>query len=242
MDGTNPALGGVRVDGTYGSVGLGTPGLVGAVAGKKLTIVITARFLSNATGNFIGSDIAGVATFLAGQTITCQVRTAANALIAGPSTPVAADPLDWNTYFFSFDTTTGIVRSLAAVNDKAASSTSPTADALINIPGVTSLLVNGVGSGPLIGVDIRRIWIAADTWDFTSLTERQKFTVGTAYGTPKDLGGTGAVDGVTPLVDIYGRVGDFIVGRNGGSGGDLYFPNWIDSAHCGLSTPPDAAA
>jgi len=234
LDGTDPNLGGVRFDTSKGATAIGTPGLVGAAAGKKMTVVVCARFLSTASGGLIGP---GATLNVLNQSFRFIPRTSGGTSIASATAPQADNPENYNMYFFTVDTNTGVQRCQSAVNDKTAVTATPTADTLVGLDTFVALFMST--GAYLTGMDIKSIWISTDSWDFTTLSNRALFTTGAPYNVPKDLTATGIVSGVTPLVYMYGRVGDFILGLNRGSGGDLYFPPWIDSTLCGLSSPPD---
>lgn len=88
---------------------------------------------------------------------------------------------------------------------------------------------------------VKSVWIAQGVYfDFTSSTNRRKFW--NTNGTPVDLGSNGSTGtGVTPAVYFRGAPGDWLLGKNFGSGSDWGFhDNWLSNQ--GQSTDPTVYA
>jgi len=233
MDGTNPALGGMRLKGT-GMQLLGTPGFANAPDGKKFTIVVCARFLTGASGGLIGS---GAWANVLSKSFRFIPRTSAGTSIASATAPQADYPDRYNLYFMTVDTTTGVQRCQAAVNDKPAVTAVPTADAIVGIQSIVNLF--GSSALPLTNMDIKSLWMIDDSFDFTNQANRDAFCAAATFDTPKDLGASGVVSGLTPFFYNFGYWGDWATGRNLGDGGDVYLPTWIDSSLCSMASPSD---
>jgi len=233
MDGTNPAIGGIRFNGT-GMQLLGTPGWGNAADGKKFTLVVCARFLTGASGGLMGP---GAWCNVLNKSFRFIPRTSAGTSIASATAPQADHPEQYNMYFFTVDTTTGTQRCQAAVNDKAVATAVPTADAIVGIQSILNLF--GSNGLPLANMDIKTMWMIDDTFDFSDQANRNLFCATSTVNVPKDLGATGAVSGLTPFYYNVGYWGDWASGRNLGDGGDVYLPTWIDSSLCSMASPSD---
>ncbi|AHE56001.1 hypothetical protein [Sphingomonas sanxanigenens] len=235
MAGTNPANGGARFTGG-GMQALGTPGWDGVSNGKKITIVVCARFLPAASGGLLGPTT--WLNVLNGNVFRWIGYDSVASI--GSVTPAVADyPDRYNMYFFTIDTTTGVQRMQAAANNKAVATTTPTADADLALNNILSLFSST--ALPLTNVDIKSLWMAADSIDFSVQANRDAFCATGTTDTPKDLGATGVVGGITPFFYNLGYWGDWASGRNLGSGGQVYLSTWIDSSLISMSSPPEVA-
>lgn len=236
MSGNNPAGGGARFGGK-GMQQLGTPGWEGVPNGKKLTIVLSLRFLPGASGGVLGART--WLNVISGNTLRF-IAYGASVPQVGTATAVVADyPDRYNMYFVTIDSTGGTQRLQVATNSKPTVSAVPVEDAEISINDIVALFAST--GAPLSNVDIRSIWMAAESFDFSVQSNRDAFCAVGSSDTPRDLGSDGAIGGVLPFYYNFGYWGDWVSGRNLGTGGSVYFPTWIDSSLLSISSPPEVA-
>lgn len=234
------ATGGVRMAGNGASI-MSTPGLVGAVPSRKLTMVLRARWnaIAAAPRGIVTLSAAGDNPILSkqGRTASSSPRTLANALIASVSAPIPENPLDYNWYWFCFDTTSGVQIGRAASNESAvANAASVVADALIPLDLLRYLF--GSAGAPLAGDDISFLWLAQDYLDLGTLSVRDEFR-DSVTKEPLDLGSSGTVGGVTPLIYMPALgAGSMQAGRNLGTGGDFYVAPYINADSVGFRDAP----
>lgn len=233
MDGTDPNLGGIRF-GSTGQRALGTPGLSGLTDGKTCSFVICARLQPTAAGQFIAVN--GMVAPNSGNTIRFIPRgTNGTTTLGTVTTPLADNPETYNMYFLSVDAANNLL--YAATNAKTANTAAVT-NADIGLSLIVALFTSTSAATSLMGVDLKMFWFSNQYIDWTNQANRDLFYNSSTLA-PKDIGAAGTVSGITPIVYTRGYIGDYILGSNFGSGGDLYFPPYIDSTHLGVSTPTD---
>ncbi|MFN3456469.1 MAG: hypothetical protein ACK4Z8_02690 [Novosphingobium sp.] len=232
--------GGVRIAGNGASV-LSTPGLTGAVGTKKVTVVMRARW------NAIQTLARGIVTISgtgdgpiiskSGRTAIANMRNASAVSVGSVTAPIPENPLDYNWYWFCFDTTSGVQIGRAATNESAAANAaSVTADGLIALDRLTYLFASS--GAPLAGDDIGFLWLAGDYLDVTSLSVRDQFR-DSVTKEPLDLGASGTVGGITPLIYMPALgAGSMQAGRNLGTGGDFYVSPFINADNIGFRDAP----
>ncbi|MGF7146550.1 hypothetical protein FHS96_000159 [Sphingomonas zeicaulis] len=236
MSGSNPANGGMRFGGN-GMQQLGTPGWDGVPNGKKLTIVVSLRFLPGASGGVFGART--WLSVISGNTLRFIAYGGSVPQIGTATASVADFPDQFNMYFITLDTTSGIQRLQVATNDKPVVSATPVADAEVAINDIIALF--GSTGAPLTNVDIRSIWMSSESFDFSVQSNRDAFCAPGRTDVPRDLGFNGSVAGIAPFFYNFGYWGDWASGRNLGTGGPVYFPTWIDSSLLSISSPPEVA-
>jgi len=227
MDGTQPTRG-VRVQGNGASF-LNVPSTYAPTDGTELTIVLCLRLQNRASGHIVTN---GGQAFVdqQGWAVRFTGRNSAGTSL-GSVTVTAQSPSDWNLYSFTIKTDGTICA--AVVNEGTATTATPTASAVVAASAITGFFTNSGDTLPFAG-DIKMLWLANSYLDITNSTVRANF-YDSATKVPKDLGSAGTVSGVTPLFFLRGRAGDYLLGKNYGSVGDLHAPVPIGRAHLGYT-------
>jgi hypothetical protein len=230
--GTTPSNA-VRIKGNGAAV-LTTDKLTGGVGSKKMSYVVVARFNDTASGTILSAGTTGTSAQLGknGKTLRATLTNAAGTAMVNMFHPTAVDPYDWNVYFGCLDTTTGVRILNVGTNEITPVTATPTADALYPFDTMASLFYS---SGLYINnFDIKLFWQAADYLDFTDPAVRALFYNPTTRA-PLDLGAAGTISGVTPLIYLRGMAGDYMLGKNFGTGGDFFLPPYVNAANVGFT-------
>ncbi|MFO6447875.1 hypothetical protein ACLBKU_12080 [Erythrobacter sp. NE805] len=231
MDGTDPQSG-VEVLGNRASYAR-LPSTYAPADGTGLTIVVCARLnLDRVNGNLIGQVAAGTSGVLVqvGASLRFDGRNAAQTSLGNVSLS-ALQPSDWNFYFFSIDTAS-VVRG--SVNETTSSGSAPTAGN-INYATINELFANSSNTLPFIG-GIKMLWMANQYYDVHDSTFRNRFYDSTTK-LPKDIGNDGTASGALAAPEMYlrGMAGDYILGKNFGTAGDLHVPLPLGRRHLGFT-------
>jgi hypothetical protein len=223
----------VRVIGN-GAGAMTTDKLTGGVGGKQMTFAICCRVndLSSATIISTTTTAGNLAQIQrSGKTLRALIYNSAGTLIANGFWTVPVDPFAFNWFFLCMDTTTGTQTMSLVTNELAAVTATPTADALYPFDVAHNLFYS---SGTFANnLDVKMIWMAQGYLDITNSANRALFYTA-ATGAPVDLGASGVVSGLTPIIYMHGRSGDYLLGNNFGSGGPFYVPPYVNADNVGF--------
>lgn len=224
-----------------GQSALRTRGLTGATPGRKASLCFLMR--RTATPAIVTAVIeqtrttGPISAWLTNNTngrFSFAPRTSDGTAIGSLNSPLPGTPGDWNFYWFHLDVDAGLLRS--GLNGGAASTATPTAglDAAFDLIQVfLGGNLTNFAVAPFAGYDCKFLWFANDYVDFTSSTVRDAFyNSSTLEGV---VSGAGTVAGVTPLVFLRGQAGDYLLGKNYGTGGDFEPVPFISTALAGFT-------
>jgi hypothetical protein len=232
MDGTSPQSI-VRALGNGASC-LGSPGLTGGGPTKQLTVVMCARYNSTALGNIVVQGQAANTILSQSAYQTRFFARTASAAISNITAPYPLDPFDFNFYFFTIDTTSGVQSIFGAANESTTTGAvaGASADALLDMSQGLALFDGS--SGAVVNFDLKMLWLGQGFIDLSNPVNRALFYNPTTRA-PLDLGAAGTVSGLTPLVYFCGMAGDYMLGSNRGTGGKFYAPPHINLANVGFT-------
>lgn len=217
LDGTTPNKA-VRVRGNGASLLMPRYDFAPA-AGVEATIVLAVRQTSSkaVASNILTHSSNGAFVDQNGWRTRATFRTSAGVSL-GTLTLDAEAPGKVNFYAFAIKTDTTLLK--ARVNlDTALSGTSSAGN--IDFAGLSYLFSNGGDTAPWTG-DILMMAVYQNYYDITSDAIIGNWWDNTTR-LPKDIGATGTAGGAfaTPLFYLRGMAGDYILGKNYGSGGDF---------------------
>ncbi len=231
LDGTTPNRG-VRIQGNGASF-LMANSTWAPSDGNELTIVMCARMLrSNVTGLHVIGD--GSNAFLSNTNWGFGFNPRASgstSTLGAISNIVAEKPSDWNFYFFSMNSASGLMK--AVVNEGTAATTVPT-NAVSGLSKMHTLFTNSGNTLPFMA-DIKMFAVYSTYYDVADTAVRAVWYDSTTKA-PKDIGSAGTAGGSlsTPFHYLYGRAGNYLTGLNGGSAGTLHTPPPISYADVGF--------
>lgn len=191
--------------------GIGSP--------TKMSFFISLRFTKNWGGNIDPGILIG----LSGQSLRVLARNTSGALIGNsPILPQSDDPFAANGFFISIDTDAGTITY--STNEDSASS-SFTGDGIgIRTSNIDKLFMST--GAYLRGVAMRRyMMFAGHAFDFTDAAIRALF-YDPVTRMPKDIGANATVNGQQAAIDLFGHEGDYVLGNNPGTIGDLLPPTY----------------
>lgn len=161
-------------------------------------------------------------SLLSSNRMSLQIRDTANLtnpvnLDANAGTSLVTVANGWRAMFFSCDTTTGVQIARWALDQLAANTNVPTADALLAIAPDSAtgqhrlFATTDTGASPC-DCEVGAIWMAADYIDFSVLSNRNLFyNSATMLST---IPNTGIVGGITPFLWMQGPPGNWASGLN----------------------------
>jgi len=227
MDGTSPQKA-VRVIGNGASI-LRTPTTFAPADGTQLTIVVCMRVDTRRTNGYLLSQGTNSIITQSGSGNLFVPRTAGGTSL-GSISVTPSNPSDWHVYFYTLNTATGVI---AAACDET-SSTGAASVGNVSIASITTFFGNESNSLPWAG-DLKMLAIYDTYYDITNTAVRANW-YDSATRLPKDIGdGTAGGALAAPLVYLRGMAGDYLLGKNFGTGGDLHAPVPIGAAHLGFS-------
>jgi len=225
MDGTSPQAG-VEVLGNGHSYAQ-MPSTYAPSDSTGMTVVICARLnLDRTNGNLLASSSNAI---IAQNTVTLRFTPrAADGSLRGDIILASDRPSDWNFYFFSIDTA-GNVRG--ALNETTSSASATAGN--IGHSTFTQYFTNSNNSLPFIG-GLKMLAIYNQYYDVHDSAVRTLFYDSTTR-LPKDIGdGTAGGALAAPAVYLRGMAGDYILGKNFGTAGDLHVPVPFGRRHLGF--------
>nr|DAL40979.1 MAG TPA_asm: hypothetical protein [Caudoviricetes sp.] len=220
MDGTTPNKA-VRVRGNGASILMPRFDFA-PTAGTEATIVMAIR----QTRNVVAPAVANILTHSANNAIVDQVvsgirgnfRDSAGTSL-GTLTVNSENPSLVNFYAFSIKTDTATLQARCNLNT---ASTGTASAGNVDLASMAVLFSNGGDSAPWAG-DVLMFAVYGAYYDITSDSVIANWWDNTTR-LPKDIGASGTAGGAlaTPLIYVRGMAGDYILGKNYGSGGDLH--------------------
>lgn len=243
MSGTTPSVSTRITASASGVVGssarLITPALIGGSASKKFTMVIAGRMNNRANGTLLSTlkstDFSdNVLVSKEDRLLRLLARTSDGTNIGNAFTNAApGDPYEYHVWFFSMDTTTGVQTLKASVDELTPNTATPTADALMDLSETVQIF--NAQSSILKDFDVKMLWIAQDYVDTADSAKRALF-YDPATREPLDLGASGVVGGITPLIYLTGTPAEYQAGVNKGTGGRFYAPPFVNRSRVGFKS------
>lgn len=201
--------------------------------GRKFSFALLFRVVSgDATTREIAFFTTGAGlriTLKSSNRFGCTIRDVANAsnpvnLDSGTGANLITVASGWRAAFFCADTTTGVQIAKWVIDDNAATTNVPTADAALAIwPASTTqgrLFSASDAGSSLCDMEIGALWMAEDYVDWETPANRSAFRNSTTMRSV--LTGTGAVAGVTPFLWMQGPAGNWSSGLNLAAPGDFW--------------------
>ena len=231
MDGTNPQSA-VSLAGT-GAQTMSPRTDWGVTNGNEMTVVMCARMRPSNAGGAIMMLGNGSSTALLldrnANGVRINLRSAALASL-GSITVNAVNPWDWNWYFFTATTDTGILQGV--VNEGSTTSATPTNAALAHTL-INTLFSAGTNSHVLMDLKLFAFWTS--TIDITSASVRNVF-YDPVTRLPRDVGAGNNWGGAVaqPVIGLRGMAGDYLMGRNFGTAGRMLVPAPISRSLVGF--------
>lgn len=217
MDGTNPQSA-VRFN-PNGAAVAQMPSTYAPADSTGITIVVCARLDPSRTTGLLLSQggSSGIVSRLAGG-LSFSARTSAAAIL-GSLNLSPRNPSDWHFYFFAVDTAAGWVRGAV---DETTSSAVATAGNIGH--AACNYLFTNISNLTPFGDDLKMMAVYDQAYDVSDSAVRAAFYDSTTR-LPKDIG-NGSAGGAfaQPLIYMRGMAGDYMLGKNYGTGGDLHVP------------------